>query len=97
LTAITKQEVDALAKKHLPYDKMLIVVVGDRTKVYDGLTKLGYEVIELDMEGNIVKTDTDLKQGDSGRNDDVKPVPPNKRPPSNGKRKATPVKVTGTR
>lgn len=55
LKAITKPEIDALAKKHLPYDKMAILVVGDKSKVYDNLTKLGYEVIELDTDGNPLK------------------------------------------
>ncbi|MGQ0826924.1 MAG: M16 family metallopeptidase [Bacteroidota bacterium] len=55
LKAITKAECDALAKKHLLYDKMLILVVGDKAKVYDGLTKLGYEMVELDTDGNPLK------------------------------------------
>ena len=55
LKSITKPEIDALAKKYLPYDKMIILVVGDKAKVYQGLTKLGYELIELDTDGNPVK------------------------------------------
>ena len=55
LKSITKAEIDALAKKHLPYDKMIILVVGDKLKVYDGLTKLGYEVVELNSDGNPIK------------------------------------------
>lgn len=55
LKTITKQEIDQLAKKQLPYNKMVIVVVGDKAKIADGLSKLGYEIIELDAEGNIVK------------------------------------------
>lgn len=55
LKAITKAEINALAKKELPYDKMAILVVGDKGKVFDGLTKLGYEVVELDSDGNLYK------------------------------------------
>ncbi len=55
LKTITKQEIDTLAKKHLPYTKMAIVVVGDKAKIADGLSKLGYEIIELDTDGNVVK------------------------------------------
>jgi len=55
LKTITKPEIDALAKKHLLYDKMIILVVGDKAKVYEGLTKLGYEMVELDTDGNPVK------------------------------------------
>ncbi len=55
LKNITKPEIDALAKKHLPYNNMTILVVGDKAKVYDGLTKLGYDIVELDSDGNAVK------------------------------------------
>lgn len=55
LKAITKEEINALAKKQLQYDKMAILVVGDKSKVLLPLTKLGYEVIELDADGNEIK------------------------------------------
>lgn len=51
LTNITKADIDKLAKQYLPYDKMVIVVVGDKAKVYDKLTKLGYEVEQVDVNG----------------------------------------------
>ena len=52
LKNITKNEIDALAKKYLEYNAMNIVVVGDKAKVFDGLKKLGYDVLELDTDGN---------------------------------------------
>ena len=52
LKNITKQEIDALAKKYLPYNNMIIVIVGNRAKYLDLVKKLGYEVIELDSDGN---------------------------------------------
>ena len=55
LKAITKEEVNALAKKQLTFDKMAILVIGDRSKVFEPLIKLGYEVIELDADGNLLK------------------------------------------
>ena len=55
LNNIKKEEIDALAKKHLPYNSMVILVVGDKSKVFDSLGKLGYEVIELDSDGNPLK------------------------------------------
>lgn len=55
LNAIRKKEIDDLAKKYLPYNTMSILVVGDKSKVYDGLLKLGYDVIELDTDGNALK------------------------------------------
>lgn len=54
LNKMTVEEVNKLAKKNLPYDKMNILVVGDKASVGEGLKKLGYEVIELDMNGNPV-------------------------------------------
>lgn len=55
LKNITESEINSYAKKLLPYDKMTILVVGDKAKIYDGLMKLGYEVIELDTDGNPAK------------------------------------------
>jgi zinc protease len=56
LNKITKQDIDALAAKHLPADKMHIVVVGDKKTVLAELQKLSYEVVELDNYGNPVGT-----------------------------------------
>ncbi len=52
LSGITKAEIDRLAKAYLPVDNMAIVVVGDAEKIKPGLDKLGYEVIEMDTQGN---------------------------------------------
>jgi zinc protease len=52
LKNITKPEIDALAKKWLQLDKMNILLVGDKTKILPGLQKMGYEIIELDNDGN---------------------------------------------
>ena len=57
LNGITKAEIDALAKKHLTYNNFNIVVVGDKAKVFKGISQLGYEVIELDAEGNKVQAE----------------------------------------
>jgi len=51
LGKITKGEIDALAQKNLPYNNMVILVVGDKALVKPGLEQLGYEIIELDKEG----------------------------------------------
>jgi zinc protease len=55
LSDITKQDIDALAKKYFDTNKMIIAVIGDKEKIEGPLKKLGYEVIELDMNGNVVK------------------------------------------
>ncbi len=54
LKSITKQEITTLAKTRLPFENMVILVVGDKSKTYQGLTKLGYEIVELDADGNPV-------------------------------------------
>ncbi len=58
LRTITKEELDALAKKMLPVEKMNILVVGDKKSVKPGLDKLGYEVVELDKDGKKVPVTT---------------------------------------
>ena len=57
---ITKKEIDALAQKHLQVDKMNILVVGDKESIKPGLARLGYEIIELDAKGNVIKDDTKI-------------------------------------
>lgn len=52
LTAITKKDMDALAKKWIDTGKMNILLVGDKAKILPGLQKMGYEIIELDTDGN---------------------------------------------
>lgn len=54
LKEITLNDVNGLAKRHLPLDKMIIVVVGDKASNLDKIKALGYEVVELDAEGNRV-------------------------------------------
>ncbi|MER2998214.1 M16 family metallopeptidase [Pontibacter populi] len=56
LNNITKKDIDALAAKYLPSDKMHIVVVGDKKTVMPELQKLNYEIVELDTNGNPVGT-----------------------------------------
>ena len=54
LQSISKNEINTLAAKHLPVDKMNIVVVGDKAVIKPGLEKLGYEVVEVDPDGKIL-------------------------------------------
>ena len=56
LKNITKAEIDAIAKKRLPVNNMIITVVGNKELVKPGLARLGYDVIELDKEGDPVST-----------------------------------------
>ncbi len=52
LKNISKAEIDALAKKWLQPNKVNILLVGDKEKIMPGLQKFGYEIIELDTDGN---------------------------------------------
>ena len=52
LKDISKTEIDALAKKWLQTDAVNILLVGDKAKILPGLQKFGYEIIELDADGN---------------------------------------------
>jgi zinc protease len=59
LAGMTKKDVDALTKKWLVLDKMNILLVGDKAKILPGVQKLGYEIVELDVDGN--KKDMHIK------------------------------------
>jgi zinc protease len=55
LANMTKADMDALAKKHLTTDDMIMVVVGDKDVVWDNINALGYKVVEIDADGNSVQ------------------------------------------
>lgn len=52
LENITKEEINILAKKWLQTDKLNILLVGDKEKIMPGLQQMGYDIIELDVDGN---------------------------------------------
>jgi zinc protease len=52
IAAISQKELNQLADRHLNMDDMLILVVGDKQTILPGLQELGYEVIELDTNGD---------------------------------------------
>jgi zinc protease len=53
LKSISKAEIDGLSKKYLDIDSMNILLVGDKKKILPGLQTMGYEVVELDADGNL--------------------------------------------
>jgi zinc protease len=56
LAKLSVSDVNSLATKYIPdVNKVNVLLVGDKAKVWDGLQKLGYEIVELDREGNPVK------------------------------------------
>jgi zinc protease len=52
LANMEKADFDRLAKAHLNLDDMIMVVVGDKAKVYDEVAALGYDIVEVDADGN---------------------------------------------
>lgn len=54
LEKISKAEINALAKKYLPYNKVAIVIVGDKEKQLEKVKALGYDVVEIDVNGKSV-------------------------------------------
>jgi zinc protease len=54
LKNMTKEQMEAMTRKYLDPAKMNILLVGDKARILDGVKKLGYEVVELDADGNRV-------------------------------------------
>ncbi len=54
LAGVAQKDLSDLAEQHLNMDEMLIVVVGDKATILPGLQELGYEIIELDANGNTI-------------------------------------------
>jgi zinc protease len=52
LHAISREEIQNLAKKYFDLNKMNILLVGDKDLFLPGLAGFGYEIVELDAEGN---------------------------------------------
>jgi len=51
LSGISQTEVSGLAKKHLPYNNVNIIIVGDKQTNLEKIKKLGYDVKLLDVTG----------------------------------------------
>ena len=52
LKSITPEQLKSIGNKYLKPEKLNILLVGDKATVQDGVKKLGYEVVELDVDGN---------------------------------------------
>lgn len=55
LKGMTKEIMKNMASKYLDPAKMNILLVGDKAKIYEGVKKLGYPIIELDADGKVVE------------------------------------------
>jgi len=53
LANLTKAEVDKIAARWIKPGKANILLVGDKAKILPGLEKLGYEIVELDVNGKL--------------------------------------------
>ena len=53
LKNISKKDIDPIAKKYLDLNKMNILLVGDKSKILPGIKDMGYEIVELDTDGNV--------------------------------------------
>ncbi|HSU49214.1 MAG TPA: pitrilysin family protein [Segetibacter sp.] len=53
--SIAKNDMDAIIKRYLNPDKMNIVLVGDKKLFLPKLQNLGYEIVELNSDGNPVE------------------------------------------
>ncbi|QJW90855.1 insulinase family protein [Spirosoma taeanense] len=76
LRNITKAQIDAIAKKRLPVSNMIITVVGNKELIRPGLARLGYEIVELDKEGDPVATaaGTDAAPARAGSSSETVPA-----------------------
>jgi zinc protease len=52
LKGMTPEQMHEVAKEYLNPDQINILLVGDKAKILPGIQKLGYEIIELDVDGN---------------------------------------------
>lgn len=51
LQQMTKKDIDALAKKWVKPEQLNMLLVGDKARILAGLQRLGYPIVELDVEG----------------------------------------------
>lgn len=54
LQKITKEELQKAAQQNIKPEKLNILLVGDKAKILESVKKLGYEIVELDADGNKV-------------------------------------------
>ena len=52
---LSGDELQKLAKVVILPDQVTYFVVGDKSKIIDSLKETGYEIIEVDADGNLIK------------------------------------------
>ena len=58
LRGMTGEQMKAITSRYLRPDKINILLVGDKAAIEPGVKKLGYEIVELDANGNKVEKKT---------------------------------------
>jgi zinc protease len=58
LQGITPDQIKTTANKYIKPEKMNILLVGDKAAILDDVKKLGYEIVELDADGNRLEKKT---------------------------------------
>jgi zinc protease len=58
LKNITQEQLKSAANQFIQPDKMNILLVGDKARILPGLQKLGYEIVELNTDGDPVTAGT---------------------------------------
>lgn len=51
---LSKADIDGLAKRHLPLERMIVVIVGDKASNMEKIKQAGFEVVELNANGEPV-------------------------------------------
>ncbi len=51
---LSVERVNELARRHLPVEDMAILVVGDKAAIYESLQVLGYDIVELSVDGEVL-------------------------------------------
>ncbi|MCA6361587.1 MAG: insulinase family protein [Bacteroidetes bacterium] len=77
LQNLTKKQVDDMAKKWFNPDELVISMVGDKAKIGDRLKRLGYNIVEVDSNGN--PKPAEVKQPEKKPEPQPEPAPTDKK------------------
>ena len=58
LQEVKAEQLKATANKYIKPEQMNILLVGDKASILDGVKNLGYEIVELDADGNKLEKKT---------------------------------------
>jgi zinc protease len=58
LQGMTPEQMKMMANKYIKPEKLNILLVGDKATILDDVKKLGYEIVELDADGNKLEKKT---------------------------------------